>query len=188
MATEQVHELVSTDYKYGFYTDIEMETIPKGLNENIVRMISAKKNEPEWMLDHRLKAYRHWLTMKEPTWAHISYPKINYDNIIYYAAPKKKKELSSLNEVDPEILKTYEKLGIPLVEQQMLSGIAVDAVFDSVSVATTFADELAKHGIIFCSISEAIQKHPELVKKYLSSVVQYTDNFFATLNAAVFSD
>jgi Fe-S cluster assembly protein SufB len=188
MATEQVHELVSTDYKYGFYTDIEMETIPKGLNENIVRMISAKKNEPEWMLEYRLKAYRHWLTMKEPTWAQVSYPKINYNDIIYYAAPKKKKELSSLDEVDPEILKTYEKLGIPLAEQQMLSGVAVDAVFDSVSVATTFADELAKHGIIFCSISEAIQKHPELVKKYLSSVVPYTDNFFATLNSAVFSD
>ncbi len=188
MATEQVHDLVTSDYKYGFVTDIEMETIPKGINEDIVRLISSKKNEPEWLLEWRLKAYHYWLTMKEPTWAMVEYPEIQYQNYYYYAAPKKKPQLNSLDEVDPEIIKTYEKLGIPLDEQKMLSGVAVDAVFDSVSVATTFAEELAKHGIIFCSISDAVKNHSELIKKYLGSVVPHTDNFFAALNAAVFSD
>ncbi|MBS4028454.1 MAG: Fe-S cluster assembly protein SufB [Ignavibacteriales bacterium] len=188
MQNEEVQELVSTDYKYGFVTNVEVDEAPKGLSEDIVRFISKKKNEPEWMLDSRLKAYRHWLTMKEPTWAMVDYPTINYQDIIYYSAPKKKPTLQSLDEVDPEILKTYEKLGISLDEQKKLSGVAVDAVFDSVSVATTFSEELSKHGIIFCSISEAIQKHPELVQQYFGSVVPYTDNYFATLNAAVFTD
>ncbi len=187
MENNNIEKLVSSDYKYGFVTDVEMETIPKGLNEEIVKIISQKKNEPDWMLKWRLKAYKHWLKMKEPKWAMVSYPEIDYQNYIYYAAPKNKK-LNSLEEVDPEILKTYEKLGIPLEEQKILSGVAVDAVFDSVSVATTFKAELEKYGIIFCSMSEAIQKHPELVKKYIGSVVPYTDNFFATLNSAVFSD
>jgi len=181
-------EFTSGDYKYGFYTDIETEMAPKGLNEDTVRFISAKKNEPGWMLEYRLKAYRHWLKLSEPDWAHVHYPKIDFQDIIYYAAPKKKKQLENLDEVDPELLDTFSKLGISLDEQKMLAGVAVDAVIDSVSVKTTFQDTLAKHGIIFCSISEAIQEHPDLVKKHLGSVVPHTDNYYAALNAAVFSD
>lgn len=193
MSTElsNVEELAIKDYKYGFETEIEMETLPKGLNEDIVRKISEKKNEPEWMLEWRLKAFRHWLTLEkqsEPKWANISYPAVDFQDIIYYAAPKKKPELKSLDEVDPELLKTFEKLGISLQEQKRLSGVAVDAVFDSVSVTTTFKEELSKLGIIFCSMSEAVKEHPELVKKYIGSVVPYTDNFYAALNSAVFSD
>ena len=187
-ATDTIQEFVSSDYKYGFTSDIETETIPPGLNEDVIRLISAKKNEPEFMLNWRLKAYRHWLTMKEPTWQFAKYPPIDYQDVIYYAAPKKRKELSSLDEVDPELLKTFDKLGISLNEQKRLTGVAVDAVVDSVSVATTFQKDLAKHGIIFCSFTEAVQKHPELVEKYLGSVVPHTDNFFASLNSAVFSD
>lgn len=185
---EVLDEVTSGDYKYGFVTDIETETAPKGLSEDIVRFISEKKDEPEWMLEYRLKAYRHWLTLKEPDWAHVKYPKINFQDIIYYAAPKKKKELESLDEVDPELLDTFNKLGISLDEQKMLAGVAVDAVIDSVSVKTTFQDTLAKHDIIFCSFSEAVQDHPELVKKYMGSVVPYTDNYYSALNSAVFSD
>lgn len=175
-------------YKYGFVTDIEAETAPKGLNEDVVRFISAKKGEPDWLLDFRLKAYRHWTDMTEPRWAKVDYPPIDYQDIYYYSAPKSAKEPKSLEEVDPELLKTYDKLGVPLQERAMLAGVAVDAVFDSVSVATTFRDKLAKEGIIFCSISEAVKTHPDLVREYLGSVVPYTDNFFACLNAAVFSD
>jgi len=185
---KSVEELATQEYKYGFVTEVEQETVPRGLNEDVVRMISAKKNEPEWLLEWRLKAYRHWLTMKEPTWANIKYGPIDYQAAYYYAAPKAKTKPKSLDEVDPEIVKTYEKLGIPLREQELLSGVAVDAVFDSVSVATTFKEKLAKLGIIFCSFSEAVQEHPDLVRKWLGSVVPYTDNFFATLNSAVFSD
>ena len=183
-----LEQVTSSEYKYGFYTDIENDLAPIGLSEDIVRLISRKKEEPEWMLEFRLKAYQHWLTLKEPEWAHLHYPKINYQDIIYYAAPKKKKELASLDEVDPELLDTFNKLGISLEEQKMLSGVAVDAVIDSVSVKTTFQDTLAKHGIIFCSFSEAVREHPELVKKYMGTVVPYTDNYFAALNSAVFSD
>ncbi|MEE8326931.1 MAG: Fe-S cluster assembly protein SufB [candidate division NC10 bacterium] len=186
-ATKAIETFVSQDYKWGFVTEIEQDIAPPGLNEDIIRMISAKKNEPEWLLEWRLKAYRYWLTIKEPTWHNVHYPPINYQGVSYYAAPKKK-ELQSLDEVDPELLRTYEKLGIPLEEQKMLTGVAVDAVFDSVSVATTFKGKLAELGIIFCSFSEAAQEHPELVRKYLGSVVPYTDNFFATLNSAVFTD
>ncbi len=176
-------------YKYGFTTDIEVESVPKGLSEDIIRLISAKKNEPEWLLERRLKAYRHWLTLKEPTWAKVSYDKINYQDLFYYAAPKQKVKPNSLNEVSSELLDTYNKLGIPLKEQEVLAGVvAVDAVFDSVSVATTYRAKLAEKGIIFCSISEAVQNHPDLVQKYLGSVVPYTDNFFACLNSAVFTD
>lgn len=193
MSTEvnTVEELAIQDYKYGFQTDIEMDIVPKGLSEDTVRMISLKKNEPEWMLEWRLKAFRHWLTLvneKEPTWANITYPAVDFQDIIYYAAPKQKITLNSLDEVDPELLKTFEKLGISLQEQKRLTGVAVDAVFDSVSVTTTFKAELSKLGIIFCSMSDAIQEHPDLVKKYMGSVVPYTDNFYAALNAAVFSD
>jgi Fe-S cluster assembly protein SufB len=188
-ATHTIQELANKEYKYGFVTEIESEVVPRGLNEEIIRTISAKKNEPQFMLEWRLKAYRHWLTMKEPTWANVHHPAIDYQNIIYYSAPKSKKEgPKSLSEIDPELLSMYEKLGISLQEQERLSGVAVDAVFDSVSVATTFRSKLAELGIIFCSFSEAVQEHPELVKKYLGSVVPYTDNFFATLNSAVFSD
>ncbi|MFO7613735.1 MAG: Fe-S cluster assembly protein SufB [Bacteroidales bacterium] len=183
-----LNELTTSDYKYGFFTDIEMDSAPPGLNEDIIRFISAKKHEPEWMLEFRLKAYRHWLTMEEPQWAHISYPPINYQDIIYYAAPKKKPELASLDEVDPELLKTFEKLGISLEEQKKLTGVAVDAVIDSVSVKTTFQETLKKHGIIFCSFSEAIREHPDLIRKYMATVVPYTDNYFAALNSAVFTD
>jgi len=191
-ANQQVKTLAEQGYKYGFVTPIESETAPKGLSEDIVRWISAKKNEPEFMLDWRLKAYRHWKSLHErdqlPRWANVRFPAINYQDIIYYAAPKSKKKYNSLEEVDPELLRTYEKLGIPLDEQKRLVGVAVDAIFDSVSVATTFREELEKHGIIFCSFSEAVQNHPELVKKYLGSVVPYSDNYFAALNSAVFSD
>jgi Fe-S cluster assembly protein SufB len=188
MSNAAIHEIAQQDYKYGFVTDIETDVAPPGLSEDIIRFISAKKEEPEWMLDWRLKSYRHWLTMKEPTWANVHYPPIDYQASSYYAAPKQKKTLNSLDEVDPELRATFDKLGISLDEQKRLSGVAVDAVFDSVSVATTFRGELAKVGIIFCSFSEAVKNHPDLVRKYLGSVVPYTDNFFATLNSAVFSD
>jgi len=184
---EILNELTKGEYKYGFVSDIEMDTAPKGLNEDIIRFISAKKNEPDWLLEFRLKAYRHWLTMKEPHWAHLDYPPINYQDIIYFAAPKKK-SLQSLDEVDPDLLETFNKLGISLEEQKRLTGVAVDAVLDSVSVKTTFSETLEKHGIIFLSFSEAVQKHPELVRKYLATVVPYTDNYFAALNSAVFTD
>ncbi len=190
MANEQdkiLDQVTSGDYKYGFVTDIETDTIPKGLSEDVVRMISAKKEEPEWMLEFRLKAYRHWLTMEMPQWAHLNIPEIDYQEIIYYAAPRKKDPNSS-DEIDPELKETFEKLGIPLNEQKLLAGVAVDAVMDSSSVKTTFSETLSEHGIIFCSMSEAIKNHPDLIKKYLASVVPYTDNFFATLNCAVFSD
>ena len=181
-------EITQSEYKYGFYTDIEMVMAPIGLTEETVRFISQKKNEPEFMLEFRLKAYRNWLTMTEPKWAHITHAPIDYQNIIYYAAPKKKKELSSMDEVDPELVETFNKLGISLEEQKKLSGVAVDAVIDSVSVKTTFSDTLSKYGIIFCSMSEALLNHPDLVKQYLGSVVPPDDNFFAALNSAVFSD
>lgn len=181
-------EFTQGEYKYGFVTDIESDMAPKGLNEDIIRFISAKKNEPEFMLEFRLKSYRHWLTMKMPNWAHLKVPPIDFQDVIYYSAPKKKKSLSSLDEVDPELLDTFKKLGISLEEQKKLTGIAVDAVMDSVSVKTTFSDTLSKLGIIFCSFSEAVQKHPELVRQYMGTVVPYTDNFFATLNSAVFTD
>jgi Fe-S cluster assembly protein SufB len=183
-----IEEVISQDYKYGFSTDIEMETAPMGLSEEIVRFISAKKNEPEWLLEWRLKAYRYWLTLKEPTWQNFRYPKVNYQDIIFYAAPKQKITLDSLDQVDPELLKTFEKLGISLTEQKRLTGVAVDAVFDSVSIATTFKDQLKEKGVIFCAISEAVHEHPELVRKYLGSVVPATDNYYAALNSAVFSD
>ena len=183
-----IEHAVNSDYKYGFVTEIEADEAPMGLSEDIVRFISAKKNEPEWMLEWRLKAYEHWLKMKEPAWANIKFPPINYQNIIYYSAPKQKVNLNSLDEIDPELRKTFEKLGISLNEQKRLSGVAVDAVIDSVSIATTFKEELAELGIIFCSISEAIQEHPELIKKYMGSVVPMTDNYFAALNSAVFTD
>ena len=184
-----VDQYIKGEYKHGFFTDIETETLEPGLNEEVIRFISAKKKEPEFMLEWRLKAYRHWLTQKEPRWAHVHYPPGDYNDIIYWAAPKVNGDApKSLDEVDPELLKTYEKLGIPLHERAALAGVAVDAVFDSVSVATTFKSKLAEAGVIFCSISEAIQEHPELVQKYLGSVVPYRDNFYATLNSAVFSD
>src|SRR5512142_3323 len=188
-ATETIEGLVQREYKYGFVTDVEAESAPPGLNEDIVRLISAKKNEPEFMLEWRLKAYRHWLTMKEPTWPHVKYPPIDYQASVYYSAPRKKGDgPKSLDEVDPKLLETYEKLGIPLKERERLAGVAVDAVFDSVSVGTTFKKQLAEKGIIFCSFTEAVQEHPDLVQKYLGMVVPYTDNFFAALNSAVFSD
>ena len=182
-------EEIGERYKYGFVTDIEMETAPKGLNEEVIRFISAKKGEPEWLLEWRLKAYRHWLTMEEPDWAKLAYDRIDYNDIYYYAAPKTTERPKSLDEVDPELLKTYEKLGIPLREQEVLAGVvAVDAVFDSVSVATTYRGKLEEMGVIFASISEAVHSHPDLVRKYLGSVVPYTDNYFAALNSAVFTD
>lgn len=183
-----LEELTQSDYKYGFVTDIETDVIPKGLSEDVVRLISSKKNEPEFMLEFRLKAYRHWLTMKMPAWAHLSIPEIKYQDIIYYAAPRQKIGPASLNDVDPELLSTFNRLGIPLEEQKLLTGVAVDAVMDSTSVKTTFRETLAELGIIFCSFSEAVREHPDLVKKYMGSVVPYTDNYFATLNSAVFSD
>ena len=190
--TETIEQVRETEkYKYGFVTDIETDSAPDGLNEDIVRFISAKKDEPEWLLEWRLKAYRHWLTMDEPSWAKVGYPAIDYQDACYYSAPKAMDSPDSLDDVDPELLATYEKLGIPLHEQEVLAGVknvAVDAVFDSVSVATTFKAALAEHGVIFCPISEAIQSHPELVQKYMGSVVPYSDNFFATLNSAVFTD
>ncbi len=187
--SRQLDELISRDYKHGFYTALESDTVPRGLNEDIIRLISAKKHEAEFMLEWRLKAYRHWLTMQEPQWAKIHHAPIDYQDITYYSAPKTDKEgPRSLDEIDPELLRTYEKLGIPLKEQEMLAGVAVDAVFDSVSVATTFKDKLAEMGIIFCPFSEAVQFHPDLVRQYLGTVVPHTDNFYAALNSAVFSD
>lgn len=184
-----IQDLVSEGYKYGFETDIQSETAPFGLSEEVIRFISMKKGEPTWLLEGRLKAYRHWLTLKEPHWAKLDYTPIDYQDLYYYAAPTQKKELNSLDEVDPEILETYKKLGIPLNEQKMLAGVvAVDAIFDSVSVATTYKAQLKEKGVLFCSISEAVRDYPELVQKYMGSVVPYTDNFFAALNSAVFSD
>ena len=183
-----VESLVNREYKWGFVTDIEADTVPKGLNEDVVRLISAKKQEPEFLLEWRLKAYRGWLKMTEPHWPNVSYPPIDYQDSIYYSAPVTKAPLGSLDEVDPKLLETYTKLGIPLTEQKILSGVAVDAIFDSVSVGTSYKKALGELGIIFCSFSEAVQTHPELVKRYLGSVVPYTDNFFATLNSAVFTD
>ena len=181
-------DVTQNEYKYGFVTDIETDIVPAGLNEDVIRHISAVKGEPEWLLEFRLKAYRHWLTLEHPNWAHLDIPEIDFQDVIYYAAPKQKPKLNSMDEVDPELKRTFDKLGIPLEEQMALAGVAVDAVMDSVSVKTTFRDTLAEKGIIFCSISEAIKEHPELIKKYLGSVVPYTDNFYAALNAAVFSD
>lgn len=186
MSTE---DLTASEYKYGFYTDIETEEFPKGLNEDIIRLLSQKKEEPEWLLEYRLKAFRHWLKMKAPNWAKLEIPEIDFQALYYYAAPKKKEDApKSLDEIDPELLATFEKLGIPLTEQKRITGVAVDAVFDSVSVATTYKEDLEKVGVIFCSISEAVKEYPELVKKYLGTVVPYADNFYAALNAAVFSD
>jgi len=189
---DTIEALASQEYKYGFVTDIESDVAPRGLNEDIIRLISTKKGEPQFMLEWRLKAYKHWAKLEkseaEPKWANVKYPPIDYQNMIYYAAPKQREGPTSLDEVDPKLLETFEKLGISLAEQKRLSGVAVDAVFDSVSVATTFKEKLSELGIIFCSFSEAVQNHPDLVKKYLGSVVPYTDNFFATLNSAVFSD
>jgi Fe-S cluster assembly protein SufB len=188
-STNTIETFANQEYKWGFVTDIESEEIPRGLSEDIIRLISAKKKEPEWLLEWRLKAFRHWQQMKEPTWANVHYAAIDYQDIIYYAAPKTKADApKSLDEVDPELLKTYEKLGIPLQERELLAGVAVDAVFDSVSVATTFKEKLKEMGIIFCSFSDAVQEHPELVRQYLGTVVPTTDNFFAALNSAVFSD
>src|SRR5829696_5695268 len=188
-ATETIEGLVQKEYKYGFYTDVETDAAPPGLNEDIIRLISAKKNEPPFMLQWRLRAYRHWLTMKEPAWPHVHYPPIDFQKSVYYSAPKKKGNgPKSLDEVDPKLLETYEKLGIPLKERERLAGVAVDAVFDSVSVGTTFKEKLAEKGVIFCSMSEAVQEHPELVRKYLGMVVPYTDNYYAALNSAVFTD
>lgn len=186
MSTE---DLLKNEYKYGFYTDIETEEFPKGLNEKIITMLSQKKEEPQWLLDYRLKAYRHWLTLEHPTWPKLNIPEIDFNDLYYYAAPKKKDNVvKSLDDIDPELLATFEKLGIPLQEQKRISGVAVDAVFDSVSVGTTYKEDLEKVGVIFCSISEAVKEHPELVKKYLGTVVPYTDNYYAALNCAVFSD
>jgi len=188
-STQTIETFANQEYKWGFVTDIAADTIPRGLNEDVIRLISAKKEEPEWLLEWRLKAYRHWLTLKEPTWANVHYPKIDYNDIIYYSSPKNQKDgPKSLDDVDPELLKTYAKLGIPLQEQAILAGVAVDAVFDSVSVATTFKGKLKDMGIIFGSFSEAVREHPDLVRKYLGSVVPTSDNFFAALNSAVFSD
>jgi Fe-S cluster assembly protein SufB len=188
-STDMIEQFVTTEYQYGFVTDVEVDTVPVGLNEGVIRLLSSKKNEPEFMLEWRLRAYRHWLTMKEPQWANVHHLPIDYQAISYYSAPKSQSsQPKSLAEVEPELLKTYQKLGIPLREQERLAGVAVDAVFDSVSVATTFRAQLAKLGIIFCSFSEAVREHPELVRKHLGSVVPYRDNFFAALNAAVFSD
>src|SRR5688500_19803028 len=180
--------LINKEYAAGFETDIEADTIPAGLSEETVRIISAKKHEPEWLLEWRLKAFRRWQTMTEPHWSNVKYPAIDYQGISYYSAPKTAKPLGSLDELDPKLRETYNKLGIPLQEQKMLAGVAVDAVFDSVSVGTTYKAELMKHGVIFCSFAEAVLEHPELVKRYLGSVVPYSDNFFAALNSAVFSD
>jgi Fe-S cluster assembly protein SufB len=189
MSSTSVKNLVNQPYKYGFVTDIESDTIPRGLNEDIVRLISAKKNEPEFLLNFRLKAYQQWLKMTEPNWAHVSYEAIDFQNIIYYSAPKQaKKKLDSLDEVDPTLLETFEKLGIPLSEQKRLGNVAVDAIFDSVSIATTFREKLSEHGVIFCSLSEAVQEYPELVEKYLGTVVPIGDNYYAALNSAVFTD
>ena len=181
-------DLTNQDYKYGFTTDVETYVIDKGLNEDVIRHISEQKEEPEWLLEFRLKSYNHWLTMEMPDWAHLKIPEIDYQDMIYYADPSKKKNPKSLDEVDPELLKTFERLGIPLDEQKQLTGVAVDAVMDSVSIKTTFKEVLAEKGIIFCSFSEAVKHHPDLVRKYLGSVVPYKDNYFGALNSAVFSD
>lgn len=186
--TIDIEKIAEQEYKYGFFTDIEQEIAPKGINEDIIKLISSKKNEPQWMLEWRLMGYKHWLTMKEPKWPNVTYPKIDYNDISYYAAPKTNERPKSLDEIDPEIKATYDKLGIPLEEQKMLSGVAVDVIFDSVSLVTTFKEKLAEQGVIFCSISEAVEEHPELIKKYLGYVVPHNDNFFAALNSAVFSD
>ena len=183
-----IDSATQSDYKYGFVTDIDTDVIPKGLSEEVIRLISAKKNEPEWLLEFRLKAYRHWLTLEMPTWAQLDIPPIDYQAISYFAAPKKKDSPKSLDEVDPELIDTFNKLGIPLEEQKQLSGMAVDAVMDSVSVKTTHREKLAELGVIFCSFSEAVKDYPDLVRRYLGSVVSYRDNFFAALNSAVFSD
>jgi Fe-S cluster assembly protein SufB len=187
-SSDPIQDFTRQEYKYGFVTDIEADALPPGLNEDIIRALSAKKNEPEWLLEWRLKAYRHWTTMTEPTWSKVQYEKPRFDEIVYYSAPKRKKAPNSLDEVDPELMATFEKLGISLDEQKRLTGVAVDAVFDSVSVATTFKDKLKELGIVFCAFSEAVREHPELVRKWLGSVVPYTDNFYAALNSAVFSD
>jgi Fe-S cluster assembly protein SufB len=183
-----LHNLVNQPYKHGFVTDIETEAVPKGLNEDVIRLISRKKEEPEWLLEFRLEAYRHWLTMEDPGWANVSHPAIDFQDIIYFAQPKPKKQLASLDEVDPELRRTFEKLGVPLHEQKLMTGVAVDVIFDSVSVTTTYKAKLAEIGIIFCSFSEAVREHPELVKQYLGSVVPTGDNFYAALNSAVFTD
>src|SRR4051812_757060 len=183
-----IESLVNKEYAYGFVTDVETDSIGRGLSEDVIRLISSKKNEPAFMLEWRLNAYRRWLTMKEPHWGNLHYDPINYQNIIYYSAPKSVKPLQSLDEVDPELLRAYEKLGISLNEQKKLAGVAVDAIFDSVSVGTTMKEELSKYGIVFCSFGEAVQNHPDLVERYLGTVVPHSDNFFAALNAAVFSD
>ena len=188
MTSTSLESLVASPYKYGFVTDIETEKFSKGLSEDVIRRISSLKEEPEFLLQFRLRAYQHWLKMEEPNWAAIGYPAINYQDLIYYAAPKQSSKKASLEEVDPKLLETFEKLGIPLNEQKRLSNVAVDAVFDSVSIATTFKEKLAEHGVIFCSISEAVREHPDLVEQYLGSIVPFNDNFFATLNSAVFSD
>lgn len=185
---QDLEELTNQEYKYGFVTDIETDTVPKGLNEDIIRIISEKKGEPAWMLEWRLKAYHHWLTLKEPHWPNVSYPEVDFQEIVYYSAPKSVKKLNSMEEVDPELRRTFDKLGIPLEEQKIFAGVAVDAVFDSVSVATTFKAKLKEMGIIFCPISEALQEYPDIVKQYIGSVVPYTDNFYAALNSAVFTD
>jgi len=182
-----IQNLVNQPYKHGFVSDIESDVVPKGLSEDVIRLISAKKGEPEWLLEFRLKAYRHWLTMQEPTWPNVKYPKIDFQDISYFSAPKPKK-LASMDEVDPELLRTFEKLGVPMHERKTLAGVAVDVIFDSVSVATTYKKKLAEVGVIFCSFSEAVKDHPELVKKYLGSVVPTGDNFYAALNSAVFTD
>lgn len=187
-STTTLENYTKSDYKYGFTSNIDTELIPKGLNEDIIRLISSKKDEPQWLLDWRLKAFKHWEKMTEPTWPNVKYPPINYQDIIYYAAPKKKNILNSLDEADPELLKTFEKLGISIAEQKRLTGVAVDIVIDSVSVITTFKVALSELGIIFCSFGDAVREHPELVKKYMGMVVPYTDNFYAALNSAVFTD
>jgi len=183
-----LQNLVNQPYRHGFVTDIDSDVAPKGLNEDTIRLISLKKGEPEWLLEFRLKAYRHWLTMTEPTWPNVKYPKIDFQDIIYYSAPRQKPKLASMDEVDPELLRTFEKLGVPLHERKALAGVAVDVIFDSVSVTTTYKHRLAEVGIVFCSMSEAVRDHPELVRKYLGSVVPYTDNYYAALNSAVFTD
>ncbi len=188
-SSDAIQDFTNQQYKYGFVSDVDAETIPRGLSEDVVRLISAKKREPDWLLEWRLKAYRTWLTMREPAWQNVHYPPIDYQDMVYYSAPKPRADgPKSLDEVDPEVRRTFEKLGISLNEQKRLTGVAVDAVFDSVSVATTFKEKLGELGIVFCSFSEAVRTHPDLVRRYLGSVVPYTDNFFATLNSAVFSD
>ena len=188
MTSTSTRDLVSQPYKYGFVTEIETDKIAKGLSEEVVRLISAKKEEPDFLLQFRLKAFRHWLTLEEPDWAALGYSEIDYQDIVYYAAPKQQEKKASLDEVDPKLLETFDKLGIPLSEQKRLSNVAVDAVFDSVSIATTYKEKLAEHGVVFCSFSEAVKEHPELIERYLGTVVSSNDNYFAALNSAVFSD